>query len=97
MEAYPVTEFEAVVQSDGSIMLPKELKANITPGATVVVRLVEGNIAASLRARGIQEDEIEAIARLQMEQRADVIRFLATEGSFSRNRSFARRAASLIG
>ncbi len=96
MDAYPVTEFEAIIEDDGSLRLPKELQQKMLPGATVIVRLVEGHLTSMLRSRGVTEEEIETISRLQMEQRGDVIRFLETEGAFSSNRSFAKRVQLLI-
>ncbi len=96
MDAYPVTEFEAVIEHDGAIKLPKELQKKMLPGATVIVRLVEGNLSSMLRSRGVTEEEIETISRLQMEQRGDVIRFLETEGTLSTNRNFVKRVNSLL-
>ena len=92
MEAYPVTEFEAVIDHDGVIQLPKELRKKFASGTHIIVRVTEGDVAGSLRSRGISEEDVEAIARLQMEQREDVIRFLSAEGLLSSNSGFRRRA-----
>ncbi|MBI3189173.1 MAG: hypothetical protein HYZ33_00850 [Ignavibacteriales bacterium] len=96
MEAYPVTEFESVVEPDGSIKLPQGLKKNFSVGSHVIVRLTEDILDSSLRARGISEEEIEQIARLQMEQRADVVRFIKAEGMLRHDRGFVRRAKDLF-
>ncbi len=97
METYPVVEFESVIEHDGKIKLPPEFQKKFAVGSHVTVRLTEDILDSSLRMRGVSEEEIEQIARLQMEQRADVVRFLKAEGTFRNNRGFVRRAKDLLG
>jgi len=97
MTAYPVTEFETVIDEHGVLKLPVGLQNQFKAGTQVTVRLTTGEISSSLRKRCVTEEEIERIARLQMEERADVVRFLKTEGSLKSNRGFVRRANALFG
>jgi hypothetical protein len=91
---YPVIEFEARVTAEGMIPLPSHLARSMTPGSSVIVRLTHGTIHRTLRKRGVSEGEIEHIASLQLEPRENVVRFLAMEGTLSRDTSFLRRVQS---
>lgn len=95
MEPYTVTEFEARVDNKGNITLPASLMKVFPVGTFVTVRLIEGTLSSSLRARRVTEDEIESIAKLQMEPRENVIRCLQAEGALVRKSAFQRRAIAL--
>ncbi|MBI5215808.1 MAG: hypothetical protein HY960_08650 [Ignavibacteriae bacterium] len=86
-----------MIEKDGVVRLPSELQGQFNTGSHVTVRLTSGGLSSSLKKLGVTEEEIERIARLQMEERADVVRFLKTEGSLKRNREFIRRASELLG
>ena len=85
--------FDAVIDRDGRIRIPDGARAALAQhaGDRVRVRLVPSALAGELRARGVTEEEIEAIAARQMEERDQVIRFLRAEGSVPVKRR-ARRA-----
>lgn len=93
---YPVVEFEAVIEHDGLIRLPRTLSSTLTAGAHVTVRLSEGVVSRSLRKRNVTEEEIEQIALVQLETRDDVVRCLKSEGALASNRAFRQRATSLL-
>jgi len=48
-------------------------------------------LTGKLKARRVTEEEIDAIAALQLEPRENVMRFLATESAFSGNKRFLKR------
>lgn len=83
-------EFEIVVDENGSFSIPAGVVRRLQRGKHYIVRMSEGKLHASLRRRGITEDEIETIAGLQLEPRENVLRFLQSEGAFARNASMLR-------
>ncbi|MBI3195695.1 MAG: hypothetical protein HYZ34_14695 [Ignavibacteriae bacterium] len=85
-----------MIEKDGIVRLPSELHDLFKTGSHVTVRLISGGLSSSLKKLGVTEEEIERIVRLQMEERADVLRFLKSEGSLKRNRGFIRRASELL-
>jgi predicted DNA-binding antitoxin AbrB/MazE fold protein len=93
---YPVVEFEAAVQPNGVIRLPRTVSLKLKAGTHVTVRLSEETVAHSLRKRNVSEEEIEQIAVTQLEDRSDVIRCLKAEGSLASNRKFRQRARALV-
>jgi len=95
--SYPSIEFEASVGRDGTLVLPKALAGRYRSGSRITVRVTEGTVSSSLRKRGVSEEEIERIARLQLEERGQAILFLSGEGTLAADRPFARRAAHLLG
>ncbi len=56
----------------------------------VLVRLRPGKKEHLLLRRGITEDEVDAIAGVQMESREHVVRFLGAEGALAGDSSFRR-------
>jgi hypothetical protein len=62
----------------------------------VTIRLTRGTITASLRDRGVTEEEIESISLRQSEPRGNVIGFLKAEGDLKSQRSFIRRMKTLF-
>ena len=94
-QPYPVLEFETEVANDGTIVVPSSLSGALR-SHKVVVRMVVGSVAGSLRKRGVTEGEIERIALLQLEQRENVVSFLKVEGALARSASFVRRAEKLL-
>jgi len=91
---YPAVEFEAVVTPDGMIAVPPALLKNLPSGAPVTVRLTEGTVSNSLRARGVTEELVEQVAELQLERREHVIAFMEAEGVLASDKKFVRLAGS---
>jgi hypothetical protein len=89
--AYQILEFEVFVEKDGSLTFPAAIVRKLRRGKHFVVRLSEGTIIRTLRRRGITEDDIEEIARMQLEPRENIIQFLLSEGAFGGNKSISRR------
>jgi hypothetical protein len=81
-------EFEAEVNPDGTLGVPRHVAAKLRPRTRATIRLADG--------REISEQEIEHIALRQLEQRENVICFLQGEGQPASNRSFERRAIALM-
>lgn len=81
-------EFEAVVVPGGTITVPGEYMdhGGIHEGERLHVRLTRKRLMSVLQRRGVTEEEIEAIAKLQLEPREQVVKFLMTEGSIGRLR-----------
>ena len=80
-------EFEARIDAGGTITLPAGLAR--TPwlkDATVHVRVTVAEEGRELRARGITEEEIDRIARTQLETREQVVKFLLSEGALRKSR-----------
>lgn len=82
------------VESDGTLVLPASVlrKIHATPGSNVRVRVTSGTLGRVLLERGVSEEEIELIGSLQLEQRANVVAFLASEGALSADKGFRRKA-----
>ena len=93
---YPSIEFEAEVNRDGTLRVPKHIAATLRQRTRVTIRLTNGQVPATLRRRKITEEEIEHIAQRQLEQRENVISFLQGEGQLASHRSFERRATALM-
>ena len=94
-QVYPVLEFETKVANDGTIVVPAPL-AGALRSHKVVVRIVAGSVAGSLRKRGVTEEEIERIALLQLEQRENVVSFLEVEGALACSASCVRRTEKFL-
>ncbi len=77
-------------------MIPKSAlhRLNAGQGSHLHVRLTSAVLSGKLKARGVTEEEIDAIAALQLEPRENVVRFLATESALSRNKRFLRRVTT---
>ena len=84
-------EFEASIGSSGVIALPDDVLKSLKGTArNVHVRLTANAVGSSLRKRGVDEEEIERISRMQLESREQVVKFLLSEGALggkSRRRS----------
>ena len=93
---YPSGEYEVTIDEEGRILLPASLKSRLKGRKHVTIHISEGTVEQSLRRRNVSETEIEAIARKQLEHREQVIFFLKSEGMLAGNRSFTRRAKSLL-
>jgi hypothetical protein len=96
-QLYPSIEFDVEVGEGGALVLPGPLAGRFRPGSRITVRVTQGTVAASLRKRGVTEDEVELIARVQREAREQTMLFLAAEGALASHRAFSRRAARLLG
>ncbi len=85
-------EIRLKVGNDGDLVIPKDAldRLNIRQGASVHIRLSPAVLSGALRARNVTEEEIEAIAALQLEPRENVVRFLATESAMSGNKNFRK-------
>lgn len=94
---YPSIEFETTLGADGILKIPAKIAQKLIVGSVVTIRLTEGSVSRSLRRRGVNEDEIEQIAELQLESRDHVVRFLEAEGALAQDRKIAERAARLFG
>jgi hypothetical protein len=84
--------FDAVIGPDGSLRLPDGARAALAPhaGSTVRVRVLPAVLVDALQARGVTDEEIDAIATQQLEGRDEVIRFLMAEGSVADGRRVRR-------
>ena len=87
-------EAEIQVDKDGTALLPAAILAamHARPGLRVRVRLSSVVLSRELVARGVCEEEIESIGALQFESRANVLGFLASEGTLSDDKGFRRMA-----
>ena len=86
-------EFESVIDAGGNIQVPPEVRRQVeqTPGMKLHVRLTGSAIHASLKDRGVNEEEIERIGTLQLEPREQVVKFLLSEGACARKSGFGKR------
>ena len=84
-------EFEALIDDDGRITVPAEMAKQFS-GRRLHVRLHREEISVGLREKDVTEDEVERIARVQLESREQVVKFLLTEGTLKGNTAFLRRA-----
>ena len=77
--------FEAHLEAGGKITVPPEVVAALgrNAGAPLYVQLTSASVEEELRSRGVTDDEVFHIARLQMEQREQVIAFLLAEGALA--------------
>ena len=91
---YPAVEFEAIVTPDGMIAVPSTMLKNLPSGVPLTVRITEGTVSDSLRARGVTEDLVERVAELQLERWEHVVAFLEAEGALAAVKRFVRRTGS---
>ncbi|MEK7263606.1 MAG: hypothetical protein AAB071_03740 [Bacteroidota bacterium] len=89
-------EFESVVDEDGMLHLPKELANALRKGTKITVRVTGNVLSKEMKARKIEENEIERIASLQIEPRTQVVKFLLAEGALAENKSFMKRTKLLM-
>ena len=83
-------EFEALIDKDGRITVPVEVARQFA-GRKLHVRLHREEISASLREKHVTDDEVERIARVQLDSREQVVKFLLSEGILKRDSGFVRR------
>ncbi len=88
---HPTNEFDALIDDDGRITVPLEMAKHFA-GRKLHVRLHREEISAGLREKDVTEDEIERIARVQLESREQVVKFLLTERMLKSDAAFVRRA-----
>jgi bifunctional DNA-binding transcriptional regulator/antitoxin component of YhaV-PrlF toxin-antitoxin module len=76
------------VTSQGTVVIPREavLSLRLKPGEPVHVRVSAPAVSAALARRGMGIQEIDAIAALQAEPAAHVVRLLLAEGAFRKRR-----------
>ncbi len=77
----PSTEFDAYLGRNGEVVVPKTILEQL-PGKNrrVRVRITDAELSDQLRIKGVEEEEIDRIASVQMESRSQVIAFLLSEG-----------------
>jgi len=66
-------------------------RLGLARGSVIHVRLTRSAAATALRRRGIADEEVDRIAEMQREPRAQVERFLLSEGAL-RGRARRKRA-----
>lgn len=84
-------EFEALIDDDGRITVPVEIAEQFA-GRRLHVRLHREEISVGLREKRVTEEEVERIARVQLESREQVLKFLLGEGMLKHDTAFIRRA-----
>lgn len=84
-------EFEALIDDEGKITIPSELRKRLA-GKKLHVRLHKEEVSAGLKENGVTEDEVERIASVQLESREQVVKFFLSEGALESDQTFARRA-----
>jgi bifunctional DNA-binding transcriptional regulator/antitoxin component of YhaV-PrlF toxin-antitoxin module len=84
-------EFEALIDGDGKITVPAELREHFA-GKKLHVRLNREEVSTELKERDVTEEEIERISSVQLESREQVVKFLLSEGALKRNVAFVKRA-----
>jgi hypothetical protein len=89
-------EFDTTIDEHGAIHLPEILQNALNKGTKVSVRVISTVLSKELKAKKIDEEEIERITSLQIEQRAQVVKFLLAEGTLAENKNFHRRAKLLM-
>ncbi len=89
-------EFDALLQSDGMLRLPESVIRRLGSRGTrrYRVRIIEAKVAERLADKGISQDEIDRIASLQLEPRAQVEKFLLSEGVLRKQKAFRARIES---
>lgn len=92
-QSHTVIEFDSTIEADGTITVPGEIlaRARTEFGHKVRVRLLDRKEAAVLRERKIGDEEIESIARLQLESREQVVKFLMSEGALVGSKKRSRK------
>jgi hypothetical protein len=93
MKRQSVLGFDVLLGSDGRIAVPPEVVTALGHEAASLlhVQLTPASVSEELRARGVTDDELNAIAQLQMEPRERVIAFLLAEGALAHRHSRGRR------
>jgi dephospho-CoA kinase len=79
------------MDDEGRIRVPSHLHKQFA-GRTVYVRLTSEEISSRLKKNGVTEEEMERIARVQLESREQVTKFLLAEGALKNSAAFVRRA-----
>jgi hypothetical protein len=87
-----IVEFDGIIDPRGRISVPQPVLERFRGGAggKVRVRLTLHRIASELKRRSVTEDEIDRIARVQLETRDQVVRFLFSEGALGKTGFRAR-------
>jgi hypothetical protein len=85
-------EFEAAVGEDGNIVVPAAVLQQLrhVGQGKLHVRLSATDLAADLKSRNVDEEEVEDIAARQLESREQVVKFLMSEGALKLSASFSR-------
>jgi len=81
-------EFDATFDAEGKISVPPAVPGgmDVRSGLRVRVHLTAHGVSDVLRTRGVTEEEIDAIADRQLEDRDRVIAFLLSEGAWKGRR-----------
>jgi len=86
-------EFDAPLDANGMIAVPAGVLAALRKekNGRVHIRITGRALTDALRAKGVDEAEVDRIASLQMESRGQVLKFLLSEGALRRRWSGAAR------
>ncbi len=86
-------EFEMIVDGRGRIQVPPESLERLKKlkRGRVRFQVVDNGIPARLRRRGVTQKEVTEIAARQMEEEAQILRFLDVEGILRSDRTFRLR------
>ena len=88
----PSMEFEAYLRENGEVAIPRTVLDQLHgKSRRVRVRITDADLSDHLRRKGVEEEEIDRIAMLQLEPRSQVITFLLTEGQLRGARKRNRR------
>jgi hypothetical protein len=79
-----IMEFDGIIDPNGRIPVPQPVLERLRGGRKVRVRLTLHRIVSELKRRSVTEDEIDRIARVQLETRDQVVRFLFSEGALGK-------------
>lgn len=91
-------EIELVAGEGGDVVIPGRALAKLraTKGSRLTVRVSREALSSRLRRRGVTEEEIERISRLQLESRGHVLKMLMTEGALGHDKGIRKRARRLL-
>lgn len=92
-------EIDLKIPDMGNLLIPAGVlnRLKVSRGDKVHIKVTTSVLSVQLKQRNVTEEEIEHIAALQIEPKENVIKCLATESRFSRNKGFKRRAHGLRG
>lgn len=79
-------EFETTLDQSGKIVVPESVLEEFGKrSGAVLIRLTAKAITSELKARNVNEEEIERMGSVQRESRDQVIRFLLSEGALMKS------------
>jgi len=85
-------EFETTLDQSGKIEVPEGVSKELRKySGAIHVRLTAKAISSELRARNVNEEEIERISSIQFESRDQVVKFLLSEGALEKSAERKRK------